>query len=80
MDEIKARLTKCFSLAFPQMSPEEFQNASDEMVRKWDSIALLTLLVLISEEFGVTIGLEEFERGASFQSLADRIEEQLRPV
>jgi acyl carrier protein len=80
MHNIKARLAKCFSLAVPQMSPEEFQKADDETVRRWDSIALLTLLVLISEEFGVSIGLEEFEKGISFQSLALRIEERLKPT
>lgn len=75
MDDIKARLTACFSLAFPSVPCEEFENASDEAVRLWDSRAQLTLLVLVAEEFGVNIGLQEFEKGISFKSLARRIQE-----
>ena len=75
MGDMRARLTTCFSLAFPHVTPEEFENATDETVREWDSIAKVTLLVLIAEEFGIDIGLEEFEKGISFNSMAARIEE-----
>jgi len=73
MDQVRDKLAHCFSLAFPQMDPGRYTTASAENTNGWDSIAQVTLLSLIGEEFGIDIDFEEFEGATSFESLASRI-------
>ncbi len=75
MNEIKDKLAHCFSLAFPQMDPDQRVTASVETTKGWDSVAQVTLLTLIGEEFGIDIDFEEFEGATSFEALASRISE-----
>lgn len=70
MDPIRDRLTRCFALAFPKLDPSLYAGASAETVPEWDSIAQLTLLSLIGEEFGREMDFEEFEGATSFEALA----------
>jgi acyl carrier protein len=42
-------------------------------VAEWDSLAQVTLLTLIGEEFEIYIDFEEFEDATSFTALVDRI-------
>lgn len=78
MDKIKEKLAHCFSLAFPQMDPSQYANASAENTPAWDSVAQVTLLTLIGEEFGMEIDFLEFEGATSFQSLAERLSAQVQ--
>ena len=73
MDNVRDKLAHCFSLAFPQMDPNRYPGASAENTSEWDSIAQVTLLTLIGEEFGVDIDFEEFEGATSFEALASRL-------
>jgi acyl carrier protein len=70
MDDTREKLSRCFRLAFPKMDPRLYSTASAESVAEWDSVAHLTLLTLIGEEFGREIDFEEFEAATSFQALA----------
>jgi acyl carrier protein len=58
MDEIKTRLIKCFEMVFQDLTPEQIQNASQTSVAGWDSIAAITLVNVIEEEFQITMDLE----------------------
>jgi len=68
MDEIRQRLMKCFQVVFPALPQEKISGASPETVAEWDSVAGLTLMNVIEDEFGVQIdlddlaGLDSFER------------------
>jgi len=75
MDEIKKKLAHCFSLTFPKMEPSRYAAANAENTSEWDSVAQVTLLTLIGEEFGMEIDFLEFEGETSFESLANRIKE-----
>jgi acyl carrier protein len=75
MDKIKEKLAHCFSLAFPDMDPSQYATASAENTKAWDSVAQVTLLTLIGEEFGMEIDFLEFEGDTSFEALAKRISE-----
>ena len=75
MDKIKEKLAHCFSLAFPKMDPGQYATATAENTSAWDSMAQVTLLTLIGEEFGIDIDFEEFEGATSFEALATRISE-----
>ncbi|MEO8051853.1 MAG: acyl carrier protein [Acidobacteriota bacterium] len=73
MDLIRDKLARCFALAFPQMDPSQYATASAANTSEWDSMAQVTLLTLIGEEFGIDVNFEEFEGATSFDSLASRI-------
>jgi acyl carrier protein len=49
------RLVRCFAAVFEGMSQEELQVATVESLEQWDSLASVTLLAVLEEEFEVTI-------------------------
>lgn len=75
MDNVRDKLAKCLSLTFPKLDPGSISGASTENVREWDSVAMVTLLSLIGEEFGVDVDFEAFEDANSFEALAARLGE-----
>lgn len=70
----KDRLIKCFSAVFPEFSPAEIKSASVENTSGWDSIAHVTLLTLICEEFGVNVDFEQFADAGSFSGIVGLVE------
>ena len=77
MDPTEARLQKCFSKVFPDLGTDRIRTASVDNVPGWDSLASVTLLGLIQEEFGFTPDMDRFEDFTSFQGLADYIRETM---
>lgn len=65
------RLANCFANAFPEIQPNEIPTASAASLAAWDSVAHITLLSAISEEFGVEFAPEDFEQLISFALIAD---------
>ena len=76
MDDIREKLTHCFALAFPKLDPSKYATATAQNVTEWDSIAQLTLLTLIGEEFGREMDFEEFEGATSFEALEQALQVQ----
>lgn len=74
-EKIADQLARCFALVFPQMDPSRYSSASAENTSEWDSVAQVTLLSLIGEEFDIEVNFEEFEGTTSFEALARRIRE-----
>lgn len=66
MSNVEERLKECFSTVFPNLSSDEILRSSAVSVATWDSLATVTLVSIIEEEFGVTIAPEEYEYIASF--------------
>jgi len=73
MDDVAARLTQCFLAVFPGLDPVQVSSASVDTVKKWDSVAHVTLLSVIGEEFGLEVDFEQFEGANSFQAILDRL-------
>jgi acyl carrier protein len=73
MNSVEEKLSRCFALVFPKLDPNQRANATTENTREWDSVAQVTLLTLIGEEFGIEIDFEEFEGATSFEALAKQI-------
>lgn len=67
---IGERLQGCFRTVFPALGPDEIRRASTESVGSWDSLATVTLVALIEEEFGVTISPRDYEDMVSFDLVA----------
>ena len=74
MAELSDRLARCFSSVFPALTQEEIRAATVASLVDADSLASVTLLAVIDEEFGVQIDLESLLELESFQ----KIEQYLR--
>jgi acyl carrier protein len=74
--EINARLTRCFAVVFPDLSPDRIPLASQPDVPGWDSVAAITLLTVVEEEFGIKIDLELLPDLDSFAALSEHLSRQ----
>jgi acyl carrier protein len=61
MNDRENRLVDCFSVVFPKRSREEIPSASRDSFAEWDSLAGITLITLVQEEFQIEIDLMEME-------------------
>ncbi len=75
MNQVEEKLSHCFSLVFPKLAANQCATATSENTTGWDSVAQVTLLTLIGEQFGIDIDFEELEGATSFAALAKRINE-----
>jgi acyl carrier protein len=73
MDHIALRLTNCFQTVFPHLPEGEIAAASQTNVAARDSVAAITLVNVIEEEFGIEMDLDQLADLDSFS----RIEEYL---
>jgi acyl carrier protein len=69
MHDLDARLTRCFSSVFPDLTPEQIRDASLESIGGWDSLTAVTLLAVVQEEFGVQIDLPDFSELVSYEAI-----------
>jgi acyl carrier protein len=74
MNRIDERVTRCFSNVFPDLPEREIPKASTASLAAWDSVAHVTLLSSIAEEFGLTFELEDYEELVSWPLIVDCIE------
>jgi acyl carrier protein len=73
MNDLQPRLIKCFAAVFPELTEAQIHEASSKTVEAWDSVASVTLVTLIEEEFAIEIGLEDLERFVSFDSVLEHL-------
>ena len=73
MDSLESRLQKCFAAVFPGIPSDHMATASQASVEAWDSVATVTLLNVVEEEFGVTMDLEDIENLSSFESITQAL-------
>jgi acyl carrier protein len=73
VDDARGRLVRCFQAVFPGLSAEAAEKARPEAVPGWDSIATVTLLNVVEEEFRVQFEPEDLERLTSFDALLERL-------
>ena len=67
MHDAQGRLINCFSAVFPDLSDEEIPGSSVATVEGWDSMASITLLTVVEEEFGFEIEPQEMAELLSFE-------------
>ena len=74
---VKEKLLKCFSAVFPELSPAAIESATIENTSGWDSIAQVTLLTLIGEEFAIEVDFDRFSSAVSFAEFVAAMRECL---
>jgi acyl carrier protein len=78
--ELASRLGRCFAAVFPEIPEVELTSARMESVAGWDSIATITLVNVIEEEFGVQIDPEDLPRLVSFEGVRNYLVERGVPA
>jgi acyl carrier protein len=76
MDDIRQRLIGCFSTVFPELAEKEIPLGSMASVGSWDSLATITLVTVIEEEFSVQIPPEDLAQFVSFELILDYLSGQ----
>lgn len=71
MSTAKDKLIHCFSIVFPSLPAASIPAATAENTPGWDSVALVTLVSLVEEEFNTSIPPESYEAFTSFESIAN---------
>jgi len=77
-DDIKERVTRCFVNIFPNIPPQEIPRASTASLAAWDSVAHVTLLSSIGEEFDQQFELEDYADLVSYPLIVDHLESKLK--
>lgn len=77
MTEIESRVSKCFGNVFPELAEADRARASQASLAAWDSVAHITLLSAVSEEFGVDLEDESYESLSSFPLVVECVKEKL---
>jgi acyl carrier protein len=76
LNDTQSRLIQCFQNVFPALSDDQIRNASPVTVAAWDSVAHITLLSAIGEEFGVEFEPDEYADLTSWNQIFEALQEK----
>lgn len=74
MDQVTDRLRDCFKEVFPDLADEQIETAVRAEMSEWDSLATLTLLAVVEEEFELQLDEEAIGKLTSFSAVRDVVE------
>ncbi len=72
--EVQQGVIHCFQNVFPGLPAEEISKASLASLALWDSLAHVTLLMAIEEEFSLVLSPGDFEELTSYDLIVDCVE------
>jgi acyl carrier protein len=73
MDNVTPRLVKCFQIIFPDLTETEVTRASQKSLAEWDSVAAITLLNVIEDEFQIEMDLDIVAELDSFAAVREHL-------
>lgn len=77
MDELKDRLIKCFQIVFPDLPEAELPHLTQATAQAWDSVAAITLLNVLEDEFAIEMDLDQVANLDSFEKIYASLQERL---
>lgn len=80
MDDLRERLTDCFLAVFPDLARTEVSQATSLEVSGWDSVAGVTLIAVVEEEFGISIEVEDLSVLTSYEGYLTYLQNERSPV
>lgn len=80
MDDVKPKLTECFQIVFPDLKEKDIPAASQDTVAEWDSVAAITLVNVIEEQFGIEMDLDELADLDSFAKVLAYLQQRQQPA
>jgi len=78
MDNVQNRLTNCFETVFPDLPVNEIAQSSQSALSAWDSIAVITLVNVIEEEFGFQVDFDRLPELDSFDRILSYVRGELQ--
>jgi acyl carrier protein len=80
MDDVKAKLIECFQIVFPDLGEKDIPSASQDTVADWDSVAAITLVNVIEEQFGIEMDLDHVADLDSFEKVLAYLQQRQQPA
>jgi acyl carrier protein len=77
MDNITPRLIDCFRAVFPDLPEASVPAAAQSSEPGWDSVATITLINVIDDEFHIQLDFERLEEFDSFSAIHAFLAERL---
>ena len=71
MPNLETRLVDCFRAIFPDLPEAHIRLASQDTVERWDSVAAITLVNVIEEEFNTQIDFERLPDLDTFTNILE---------
>jgi len=78
MDETRQRLSNCFQVVFPGLAPDAIATASTATVAAWDSVAAITLMNVLEDEFALDMDLDDLADLDSFDKIHSYLQKRLQ--
>jgi acyl carrier protein len=78
MNDLRTRLIDCFKLVFPDRPESEIPSTSQASVPAWDSVAAITMMNVVEDEFGIQIDLDILADLDSFERVLAYLETEVR--
>ena len=72
------RLLKCFQVVFPDLPQDAVAGASPATVAAWDSVAAITLMNVVEDEFSIEMDLDDLANLDSFETLYSYLQKRLQ--
>jgi acyl carrier protein len=69
MDNLEHRLKIIFETTFPDVPADKITAATQENTQTWDSVAAITLMNLIEEEYEIQMDFEDLADLTSFEKV-----------
>ena len=76
MTDIESKVSAVFSNVFPDLPESAIPQASQDSVSQWDSIAHVTLLSAVAEEFGIELDFQGEEELNSWAAIVAWVAEE----
>lgn len=71
-----AELVEAFAAVFPKVPREELPTLTMASCADWDSLASVTLIAVVEEQFGIAIEPDDMEQLVSFELVQSLIEDK----
>lgn len=75
-DDVRERTVRCFEVVFPSVPRERLPHLSPESDGAWDSLATVTLVAVLEEEFGIEVPVDELPNLTSFEQVVEVVQRQ----
>lgn len=69
LTDLNTRLAECFQRVFPALPADRVASATPAAIAEWDSLASISLVTLIEQEFNVLVDFEELAKLESFHAV-----------
>jgi acyl carrier protein len=77
MNDMDKKLIECLQTVFPGVPDAALRQASVQTLAQWDSLATVTIVALVEEQFGIEVDPDDLTRFDSFDHIAAFLESRM---